>query len=157
MELVKALQPLECVEESLALLYQSAADRFAADEQAARLFAHLAFDEASHTQDLQFLRRLVRHDPDELLVLDAELPAIQADLIAIQCFLERLPEVTVEESLRFAARIEASAAETHARVARAMVNQEAAESFDGLSAADRRHLQSVEILMKERGVPHDTL
>ena len=42
---------------------------FAADEEVARFFAHLAFDEQSHTQDVQFLRRLLRHNRGRKLFL----------------------------------------------------------------------------------------
>lgn len=151
MELVSALRPLECVEESLARLYRALADRFASDTKVAAFFGRLSFEEQSHTTEVQFLRRLVRQNPTEFAALDAELPAIQADIDAIQAFMARVADVTIEEALQFTAQIEGDAAETHARIARSLVNPEAVKSVDGLSRADRRHLDSVKTFLAERG------
>jgi rubrerythrin len=152
MEVASALRPLECVEESLARLYQALSERFAGDGPATMFFSRLAFEERSHTNEVQFLRRLVRQNPKEFGVLDLELPAIQKSLDEIQAFAARVARVTLEEALHFTARIEDGAAETHSRVARGLINPEARTSVEGLSQADRRHLETVRSFMKERGV-----
>ena len=141
MELVSALRPLECVEESLARLYRALADRFASDTKVAAFFGRLSFEEQSHTTEVQFLRRLVRQNPTEFAALDAELPAIQDHVDAIQEF-RRVADVTIEEALQFTARIEGEVAETHARIARSGQPGGCQERRRAVRA-DRRHLDLI--------------
>ncbi len=151
MDLLSALRPLECLEHELDMLYEQLAARFAEDEEASRFFARLSFDEKSHVQDIQFLRRLARQNPADFAGFPLELPALEVELRDVRGFRDRADEVTVDEALQFTTRIELGAAETHSRSARTQAHPAVAKLLDGLSKADYRHLELVRSFAAARG------
>jgi rubrerythrin len=155
MELLTALRPLECIEEDLAEIYEELSTRFQDDEEASRVFARLSFEERTHVQEIQFLRRVARQNPLEYAGIELELPTLLAEVEAIQRFRHQVSEASLVDALVFALKSELGAAETHARAARGQAHPVLASKLSGLSEADRRHLGLIGTFAAARGVTYE--
>lgn len=152
MDLLTALRPLECLEQELALLYEELAQRFSSDEEASRFFSRLSFDEKSHVQEIVFVRRLARQNPTEFSSLPVELPALDREIAQVRDFRDFVPEASLVGALEFTTSIEHGVAEVHARAARAQGHIALSKMLDGLSSADRRHLDLIRSFAAARGL-----
>jgi len=152
MDIQTLFKPLAEFEGKLAELYEWYSELFRLDAEAASLFFQLAVEEHSHVTRIEYQRRLVRMSPMDFADVSLDLKPVEEGLATIATLRNAPQPPSLEEALRAALTIEASAAECHFKAAMKQANSGAARLLDALGTADRDHLGKLVDFAKKRGV-----
>jgi rubrerythrin len=150
-EIQSVLRPLEQFETLMQETYAGLAKRFAADNEASALFSRLAFEERSHVSQVQFLRRMVRHNKAHFAEVEVELAVIERELKQIERVHAAVQELSLHEAVVLAMEFESGVAEVHSRPAIAKSNPEVARMVRSLESADLGHYNALADFAQKRG------
>ncbi|MBI2838433.1 MAG: DnaJ domain-containing protein [Acidobacteria bacterium] len=135
MDAMRVFDRMEAMEYRLSSLYAHYQRLFAADVEAAKLFASLSRDEVSHAGIIRFQKRFVAK---------GEFPAVSVDLAGVESMITRIDGLmgespSLENALKLALEMEASSAELHYRTAAEQEDSGIAGLVKGLGDQDNKH------------------
>jgi rubrerythrin len=139
-------------EQTVADLYAALAERHAADHEAARVFHRLAMEEDAHVRLIEYLRRLARHNGDEFGEVQIDLAAVEEATRRVLSFHRSVGPHDLEEAVKFAISLEASAAEVHDRSALAQANPQISDLLANLGRGDQDHADSLRRFAAARSI-----
>lgn len=152
MHIDAVLRKLGELERSLADLYGSWSELFAADEEAAFVFFKMTGEEKAHAGLVDYQRKLVQNSPALSVDVQFDLTEVEAVLARAKTLRKTTVPPTVAEALGEALRIERSAAESHCRNALKLASPGVARLLDALGAEDKLHVARLADLAARRGI-----
>ena len=152
MHIDAVLRKLGELERSLADLYGSWSEVFAADEEAAFVFFKMKGEEKAHAGLVDYQRKLVQNSPALSVDVQLDLTEVDAALARAKALRTAAVPPTVAEALTEALRIERSAAESHCRNALKLANPGVARLLDALGGEDELHVARLADLAARRGI-----
>jgi rubrerythrin len=151
MNIQSLFRNLQEMELALGRLYLWFSEIFAADPGAAALFYRMSLEEKAHASTVQYLKRVVRRDPELFQDVEADFETIQAITTRASTLLEKRGTLTLEKALKLALSFEESAAECHYRNAVVYANPDVAALVKSLAGADKQHLAGLRDFARARG------
>lgn len=154
MHILKALDPLEKLEDRIARLYEWFSENLKDDAEASAFFYRMSIDESAHANLVRYQRRVVSKNMKLFGDVDLDLGGIQKEIARIEAILAGPPPL-VEEAVRISLDIENNAAETHYRNTVEKASSSIATLLTSLSAFDCKHCEVVEEFAAKRGYPFE--
>ena len=155
MQVLQALGWLEKVELEMASFYAWLSERMADDAEASGFFFRMSIQERSHANLLRYGRKMVIRQPSDFGPVDVDPARVDELLSLIAAFREHNPSPGLEESLRFALRLEAHPVENLHRSILVESNPKVSLVISSLANADREHSQALSSFALARGVSVD--
>jgi len=156
MHILKALDPLEKLEDRIARLYEWFSENLKDDAEASAFFYRMSIDESAHANLVRYQRRVASQNMKLFgdLDLDLDLSGIQKEIARIEAILAGPPPM-VEEAVKISLDIENNAAKTHYGNTVEKAASSIATLLTSLSAFDCKHCEVFEEFAAKRGYPFE--
>jgi rubrerythrin len=151
MEIIAVFNDIEKLELKLLELYQYFGNLFSDDPAAADLFTELGNEEKSHSDLIQYQRKIVRKNPKLFENVDVNIKEVRDIISNVDSIINRIQLPELNEAIKIAIDFESNAAEAHYRSAMQQANQEVSDLLKHLGVLDKEHFSKLREFAKSRG------
>ena len=151
-KILKVLNRIEELEESLADLYSRLSRAFADNKEEHDFFASLSEEEESHRDLARYQIRLVRNSHEPFTDVDIDIACIESLISRAREFAQHTAP-TIEDALQVTLELETNLAEHYISSAIKQANPEVSGLIDNLCLGCRKHLRDCIEMGKRYHVP----